>query len=201
MSDSRDARLDQLWLQCQQRLVSQVAHDLKGALNGASVNLEVVRTRSERPGVSAADLASYAESATDQMTAVIRMTTALLALARGTRGPVEVGTITKSLAALLEDSFRIAGTKLEVVVEGGLPGTTSASATVVRLAVGELLLASAALKSDVTIRLVAGSSTTLEGSAKGGIGMPETIAATLADAGVQVKTAGHGISMSFPAPA
>ncbi|HEY6219122.1 MAG TPA: hypothetical protein VIV65_03625, partial [Gemmatimonadaceae bacterium] len=123
------------------------------------------------------------------------------ALAREVRGPVEVGTVAKSVAALFEDSFRLAGAKLEMVVEGGLPGTTSAPATAVRLAIGELLLASTALKKDVTIRLVAGSPLTLEASANGDLRVSETVAGALADVGVQVKTAGHGISMSFPAPA
>jgi len=40
--------VDVLWLDTLQRICTRAAHELKGALNGVSVNLEVVRSRSER---------------------------------------------------------------------------------------------------------------------------------------------------------
>ena len=39
---------DALWLETLQRICGRAAHELKGALNGASVNLEVVRSRATR---------------------------------------------------------------------------------------------------------------------------------------------------------
>src|SRR3954467_1149191 len=123
------ATLDELWLSCQQRLVAHIAHDLKGALNGASVNVEVVRGRSERPETGITEVAQYAAAAGDQLAIVIRMTTALLTVARPIRGPVDVGTIARNLGALIDETFRVAGLKLEVTVEGGFSGPTSAPAS------------------------------------------------------------------------
>jgi signal transduction histidine kinase len=76
--------VDALWLATLQKLSAHVAHDLKGALNGVSVNLEVVRSRSEKDSTTGADVRRFATNAAEQMSIVIRATTALLSLARGT---------------------------------------------------------------------------------------------------------------------
>ena len=52
--------VDALWLDTLQRICTRVAHELKGALNGVSVNLEVVRSRSERQDAPASGVARYA---------------------------------------------------------------------------------------------------------------------------------------------
>src|SRR5213075_1063560 len=93
--------VDALWLDTLQRICTRAAHELKGALNGVSVNLEVVRSRSERPDVQASAVAKFASSAAEQLGAVIAMTDALLWLARPSREPVDIGAVIRRLDALL----------------------------------------------------------------------------------------------------
>jgi hypothetical protein len=192
--------LDALWLGCQQRLVGHIAHDLKGALNGASVNIEVVRSRAERPDVKVADMAPYATAAGDQLAIVIRVTTALLNLTRPIRGPVEVAAIGKTLAGLMEESFRIAGARLDVTAEGGLSGATRASATAIRLLLGELFLLAAQQKKDLSVRLLATQPPTLELKSDAVLDLRPEVQRALTGGGIAVKTAGHGISIVLPSP-
>ena len=194
------AALDELWLSCQQRLVAHIAHDLKGALNGASVNVEVVRGRAERPETKITEISQYAGVAGDQLAIVIRMTTALLTVSRAVRGPAEVATIARTFAALMDESFRVAGLKLEVVVDGGFSGPTSASASAVRLVLGELFLLAAQQKKDLSVRLKATSPLTLEVTSTGSLELPKVVGDALTANGIVIKTAGHGISISLPSP-
>jgi hypothetical protein len=194
------ATLDELWLACQQRLVGHIAHDLKGALNGASVNMEVVRSRAERPDAKVTDIGPYATAAGDQLAIVIRMTTALLNLTRPVRGPVEAATIGKTLAGLMEESFRIAGAKLDVTAEGGLSGATRAPATAIRLALGELFLLAAQQKMDLSVRLLAIQPPTLEVKSDAVLALRAEVLRALTGSGIVVKTAGHGISIVLPSP-
>ena len=129
--------LDALWLATLQKLSAHVAHDLKGALNGVSVNLEVVRSRSEKESTTGADVHRFAANASEQMAVVIRATTALLSLARGTRGPVEVSMVAKQVANLLDDMSSAAGGRFRVTVDGGMAAETAAPLNATRLAVVE----------------------------------------------------------------
>ena len=81
------ASLDELWLETLNRLFSRAAHDVKGALNGVSVNLEVVRSRASKPGTPATAVSRYAGAATQQLSQVIEMTEAVLSLGRQAPDP------------------------------------------------------------------------------------------------------------------
>lgn len=199
LSDSTRS-LDELWLDCQQRLVSHVAHDLKGALNSVSVNLEVVRGRAGRPDTPASDVARYADAAAGQLGVVIGMTAALLSVGRAVRGPAEVSVIVRQLVALLESTIASDGAKIELLVEGGLAGTTAAPAAAVRLALTEALLSAATQKRDVAVRVRAGSAPKVEIRTEGSVVILPDTGRALAGAGISIKTDGHGISISFPAP-
>src|SRR5881397_3033593 len=85
--------IDALWLDTLHRVCARAAHELKGALNGVSVNLEVVRSRAARPDAPASAVSPYANSAVDQFDIVIEMSVALLSLGRQARSPVEVETV------------------------------------------------------------------------------------------------------------
>src|SRR5205814_1523332 len=98
--------VDALWLDTLQRICTRAAHELKGALNGVSVNLEVVRSRSERSSSPASSVAKFASSATDQLGAVIAMTDALLSLARPSREPVDIGAVIRRLDTLVAPAAR-----------------------------------------------------------------------------------------------
>ena len=135
------ASVGELWLDALERLCSRTAHELKGALNGVAVNLEVVRSRCERPDTAASAVASYANSASDQLGIVIETTEALLALSRPARTPVDVGRVARNVHALLGPAARSQGRRFEL--GGALDGLggTSADAAAVRLAIAASALA------------------------------------------------------------
>jgi len=133
--------VDALWLDTLQRICARVAHDLKGALNGVSVNLEVVRSRSERADAPASAVAKYAMSASDQLGDVIAMTEAVLALARAPREPVDVGVVIRRLDALLSATGRADGRTLELRGPIDEIGVTSSIGNAARMVLSASLLA------------------------------------------------------------
>jgi signal transduction histidine kinase len=193
--------IDELWLRSLQALTGHVAHDFKGALNGVSVNLEVVRTRSERPGAPAEQVRSFAVSAVDSLGVVIRMAGALLSLGRSGRGQAEVSTVAKQLGALLEDTLRSDGAKVEIQVDGGLSAATSAPLNAVRLALAEVMFASASRKRDVALRIRPMPAPRVDVQPAPDAALSDEIEEALAGAGIIIETDGHGISIVFPGPA
>jgi signal transduction histidine kinase len=192
--------IDELWLASLQKLTAQVAHDLKGALNGVSVNLEVVRSRSEKESTTGADVHRFAASASDQLAVVIRATTALLALGRGTRGPVEVSLVTKQVAGLLDGMGTGATGRLQVSVEGGMAAETAAPLNAVRLALTECLLPVAAATQAVSISVSGIPSPYVQISPAKESAVPSEVRTALTAAGIRIGTDGHGISISLPGP-
>ena len=134
-----DGDAERRWLATLQQLAAGVAHELRNALNGAAVNLEVVRSRSARDGVPATALGSFAGSASDQLEQVIAMTDALMALARAGHEPVAIGRMTDQVAALVRPVLAAGGGSLDLAVEG--EGTTRVPATAARLFVATTVLA------------------------------------------------------------
>jgi signal transduction histidine kinase len=192
--------LNELWLAALQSLIANVAHDLKGALNGVSVNLEVVRSRAEREGTPISDVQKYAGAAIDQLGVVIRMNTALLSLGRVGRGPADVSLVARQIVILLEDTLRSDGATVEIEVEGGLSTFTAAPAVAVRLALTESIIAAAAQKRDVRVRVRAVPQTRVDIRAAGAVTLTEQVTAMLQGAGIALQTDGHGISIVFPGP-
>ena len=66
--------LEVLWLRTLQTVVDRAAHEIKDALNGVSLNIEVVRSRSRRADVAAADLAEFATAAGSQFETLVERT-------------------------------------------------------------------------------------------------------------------------------
>ena len=93
--------VDARWLEALHRLVGRAAHELKGALNGVSVNQEVIRSRSENPNAMASAVSPFAAAAASQLDVVISLTDALLGLTRPAREPVDVGLEARRIAILL----------------------------------------------------------------------------------------------------
>jgi hypothetical protein len=143
----------------------------------------------------------YAEAASDQLGIVIKMSTALLSIGRSVRGSAEVSSIMRQIVALLEDTLRSDGAKMELVIEGGVAGTTSAPPSAVRLALAEPLMSAAAQKRDISVRIRATTEPVVEIRSEATFEIFPDVGKALADAGIAVKTDGHGISIVFPGPA
>jgi len=194
------ASVDELWLATLQRLAAHVAHDLKGSLNAVSVNLEVVRSRSEKATSTGADVHRFAANAADQMAVVIRGTTSLLSLARGTRGPVEVSMVAKQVANLLDDMNTAAASRFQVSIDGGMSAETAAPLNAVRLALAECLLAASEGSTQVSVRVSGLPSPQVQITPAGPLTLfPDTVEA-LGQAGIRIDTDGHGISIRLPGP-
>jgi signal transduction histidine kinase len=137
------SHLDELWLATLQEVVQKAAHEVKDALNGVSLNLEVIRSRSARVDSDVSSLASFATAATEQLEALSARTEALLFLSRPQRpgnGPVDVAVTLKHLASLLVPAAKSDGGFLSV--EGTQrPAPTAASTVATRLALAAGLLA------------------------------------------------------------
>lgn len=195
-----NSAVDAIWLVTLQKLTAHVAHDLKGALNGVSVNLEVVRSRSERESSTGADVHRFAANAADQLAIVIRATTSLLSLARGTRGPTEVSIVAKQVAGLLDDMTTGRESRFHVAADGGMAAETSASLNAVRIAVAECMLAAVGGSEPVSVR-VTGLPTPVVKITPGQVpAFPEDAREALDAAGIRIATDGHGISIGFPGP-
>jgi signal transduction histidine kinase len=192
--------VDELWLRSYQKLAAYVAHDLKGALNGVSVNLEVVRSRAEREGTLASDVQRYSRSACDQLAVVIRATTSLLTAGRAMKGPVEVTAIARNLVSLVADTAANDGIRVDLEVEGGMPAETRASANAVRLAIAEPLLAAISAKQPVTVRVRSHPTPAVDIHAAGLDAVVSEVHGALTADGIETNTAGHGISITFPSP-
>lgn len=209
----RDGEVEREWLAVLQRLTGGVAHELRNALNGAAVNLEVIRSRSGREGVAASALGSFAGAASGQLEQVIAITDALMALARAGQEPAAIGRIADQVAALVRPVLAASGGALELVVEGD--GTTRVPVEAARLFVASTLLAavSATRETDVAkesgaslacrVRPASGKGGGVELRVEGAFARTPTLDATLRTLakkhGVGVEPAERSITSTFPA--
>ncbi|HEX5830625.1 MAG TPA: hypothetical protein VFY16_06575 [Gemmatimonadaceae bacterium] len=131
------AEVGPLWLATLQELGERVAHELRNALNGAAVNLEVVRSR---VGVAdAARVTPFVELAADQLAQVARLNDALLWAVRPAPAPADVAVAAERLVVLCAPIARAGGGGLELEPIDH-PGLTSAPPELVRLLLTRLLL-------------------------------------------------------------
>jgi signal transduction histidine kinase len=213
---SRDGEVERQWLAMLQQLTSGVAHELRNALNGVAVNLEVVRSRAGREGLAASALGSFAGSASDQLEQVIAMTDALMALARAGQEPAVIGRTTDQVAALMRPVLAANGGALDLAVEG--EGTTRVPAAAARLFIAATLQAAVkAVRADGDAAKDSGASLTCrvresagEGEAKGvelrvegafarTPALDATLATLASEYGVGVRPAESSITSTFPA--
>lgn len=199
---SASAAADQLWVERLQRIASRSAHEVKGALNGVSVNLEVVRSRAAKPDAAAAAVTKFAEAASVQFEAVIDMTEALLKLARPCADPVDVGAVLRSIGALLVPAARADGRQLSIDDASDGAGAARVPGNVVRLVVGAALLAAIDSSHDVGCRLeLIAAGVMLRVEARDGAPLQildARVAAVANDAGIDIQAESSAISISFP---
>jgi hypothetical protein len=128
------------WLATLQRAVGRASHDVKDALNGVSVNLEVIRSRAARPDAPAAAVSQFAEAATQQVDRLTTLIEAVLALGRAEREPVDVGVTLRRVATLCGASAASSDATVSVRDDGVHSVLTRVRADAVRLALAAPLL-------------------------------------------------------------
>ena len=193
-----------LWLAALQRALGRAAHDVKDALNGVSVNLEVVRSRANRADAPASAVAPYAEAAAEQLERLTTLLDAVLALGRIERAPADVGVTLRRVAAVCGASNSSADARVmlrETVVGDAL---TSVTGDTVRLAlVAPLLDAVTGRKGEAREAVVcelAGDTDSLAVRllADRPIVMPAETAEVLRLAGVRWTETANELSIVFP---
>lgn len=195
--------IDARWLDALQRLASRSAHEIRGALNGVSVNVEVVRSRAAKATASAAALEPFADAASAQLDDVIELTEALLGLSRPAREPVEIATETKRVVTLLAAAARADSRRLHIEDAAALNGlgVTSASGSAVRVAVCECLLAAVDASAKIKCTAVAdATSPSIRIDAPDGesISLPSDLVSFATESGIDIQAEASSISISFP---
>jgi len=193
-----------LWLAALQRALGRAAHDVKDALNGVSVNLEVVRSRASRADAPASAVAPYAEAAAQQLERLTALLDAVLALGRSERAPVDVGITLRRVAAVCSASNASADARV-TVRDGRIDDArTTVSGDAVRLALAMPLLDAVVGRKGETRNAVVCE---LEGDAEAvvvrlladrPIAMPADIADVVRAAGVRWIESANDLSLIFP---
>jgi signal transduction histidine kinase len=202
VAGARQEEVDRLWLAAQQRLAEGVAHELRNALNGVAVNLEVVRSRAAREGTTGAALGGFASSAAEQLEQVIALTEALVVLGRPARQPAVVGRLADTVVALLRPPVLAGGGTLDLVVEG--EGSTRVAADAARLLVAAALLAAVDAGKELRCRVrpgsgPGGSELAIEGRFAGPPRLAPEVERLAGSLDVAVRGDPSGITLTFPA--
>jgi hypothetical protein len=129
-----------LWLAALQRALGRAAHDVKDALNGVSVNLEVVRSRADRAEAPASAVAPFAEAAAQQLERLTVLLDTVLSLGRSERSPVDVSVTLRRVAALCSASSAASDARVVVHDRHDGDARTSVAGDAVRLALAAPLL-------------------------------------------------------------
>ena len=132
-----------LWSFTLQTLVARAAHDVNNALNGAVMNVEVVKARA-RPGADAGTVAPFAEAAAGQIEEVAALAGALLALGRGPRGTPDAALVLRHAARLLAPDLARRGIALDLEDVRACPVGGDPTATRLAIVAGLLAVADAA---------------------------------------------------------
>jgi signal transduction histidine kinase len=198
VTDERAAEVEVLWLDALQQVAGRASHEIKGALNGVYVNLEVVRSRATGP---AAGLTRFAEAAASQLEELVKMNEALLALTRRPRDLVDIAVTAGHLIALLGPVARSDGYSLAVVESPtSRGGATSAPAAVVRLVLASAMLRALDRRTATTCRVDADDSMVIRVECADGstIALDPRVVQVAAEAGIQIDSGPGGLSLAFP---
>ena len=195
---AREARA--LWPAVLQALADRAAHEIRGALNGVAVNLEVVRMRTERPGGSA-EVGPFLGNALEQLDVLTERTEALLAVTRPAVRPFDVRLGLRRLVTLLGPVARAAGGTIEIADEDdGVSAATAADPETARLVLAAAMLA----WSDGDRRLLCRIDVRdaiivrVEG-ADGALPLAAELVRLAADAGIGIESAPAATIVAFPA--
>jgi signal transduction histidine kinase len=189
------------WLDALQRLADRAAHEIRNPLNGAVVNLEVVRQRAAKPGADLADVVPFAEAAAGEVERTVELVGALLALARPVSTPVDLWTILRPLVALCHAVAARDGGSVTVDRPTDVSVETAANGDAARLALASALEATLGRRRAVHCRIERlGDDIAVQVYEEGGTAaISEPVRATIASAGIQLRDNPDGITLLFAA--
>lgn len=129
-----------LWLATLQRATGRASHDVRDALNGAVVNVEVIRGRAARADAPAAAVAPFADAASQQLDRLTTLLDAVLALGRAEREPADVIVTLRRVATICGASASFADSQVMVDAGDLESAATAVPGDAVRLALTAPLL-------------------------------------------------------------
>jgi len=198
-----------LWLATLQRALGRASHDVKDSLNGVSVNLEVIRSRAERPDVLASAVGPFAISAGQQLDRLTSLIEAVLALGRPERDPADVAVTLRRVTLLCSASSSSADAAVELREAADAIGgstVTRVRGDIVRLALVAPLL-DAVVGVDRTSRasavqcIIGGDAAHVLvtiGAPGRRSAMPEAVARAVRAGGVSWTEGPQDLSLAFP---
>jgi signal transduction histidine kinase len=196
-----------LWLHTLQRAVGRASHDVKDALNGVSVNLEVIRSRAARPDVPASAVLQFAEASAQQLDRLTNLIEAVLAVSRPERQPADVALTLRRITTLCTASVSSTDAAVRMIEEESVGSAmTRVRADVVRLSLLATLLdvlGSAdrgKRASEVTCTLSGDDAAIQVVIATSGrrTALPDGIAEVVRSAGVRWTEGEQDLSLAFP---
>ncbi|HZS61341.1 MAG TPA: hypothetical protein VFA43_18840 [Gemmatimonadaceae bacterium] len=119
-----------LWFDLLGKIAGPAAHAVNNALNNVAINLALVQSRANTPGVAA-----YAERADGYLLEATRLAQAVMALSRPVPVPVEPASVLHQLVPVLRAADRV----IEVHDDIAHVATTPIDGAVVRLALAATL--------------------------------------------------------------
>ena len=196
-----------LWLATLQRAMGRASHDVKDAINGVSVNLEVIRSRAARPDVPASAVAAFSEAAAQQLERMTTLIEAVLSLGRPEGEPADVAVTLRRVVAICGASSSASDAAVELVeVPQSLSTATSVRGELLRLALAAPLLdavagvAGRSRASVVRCTLDANDEAVLVTMRAEGrrVAMPELLIDAVRGGGIRWDDAGQDLSLAFP---
>ena len=197
-----------LWLATLQRAMSRASHDVKDAINGVSVNLEVVRSRTARADMPASSVAGFAEAAAQQLERLTTLIEAVLSLGRSAREPADVAITLRRVVAICAASSSAADAGVELAEEQNDASTvTRVRGELLRLALAGPLLdaveASGQARASMVRCTVATSAdavlVTMRANGRR-VTVPDPLQDAMRGAGIRWNDAGPDLSLAFPRP-
>lgn len=142
-----------MWADAYLKLVNRAAHDVRNPLNGAAVNVEVLRSRASRSDMTAASLAPFADAAAAELERTVKLVDALLAMARPAPYPVDLIALLQPLLIVYAEMALRQGGLLEVDLTEGTIIESAEQAEACRLIVASALEAAAARPGAAALRM------------------------------------------------
>lgn len=177
------------WLARLYELGRPATHEVRNALNGLAVNLEVVRSRAARPDAPAASVARFADAAAEQLEQLSSLTDVLLSFMRPVPEPADLSALVRRLGLLLAAIARGDGGTVNVSIPASdVSYVTTAPGDLVRLTVTAMLLAAFDRAGTLSCELVDASPPELRLRREGAPmpSLPHDVAALAASAGARL---------------
>ncbi|HEX5581398.1 MAG TPA: hypothetical protein VFX39_07475 [Gemmatimonadaceae bacterium] len=196
----REAAAARLWLDAMHAIGRPLAHEVKNALNGLSVNLEVVRSRASVPEAQAAGITRFADAAAEQLGVVTSVTESLLDMVRPAPPAAGLVPLVERLGVLLRAIARPDGGEVRVEAPGD-PVPTALGGAELRAVVAGLLVGAFERTAKLSCEVGGGAEPTLRLARDGAAlpDLPDEVRRVATRAGVRLELNPASWTATFPA--